>query len=91
MGQYKYNVKKKEIIIELCTIHQGKNKTLENYIPWFKKLWQSIHSKLDESEIYGIFRDSISLIINLHAPSNTILDLGYLYRNNCKKRKFCMS
>lgn len=70
MAQYKYNVKEQGTVRELCAMHQGNNEILEKYIPRFKKVWKSIRSKLDESEIYGIFKDSILPIINLHAQSN---------------------
>jgi len=70
MGQYKHNIKEQGTIIELCVMHQGNSETLEKYIPRLKKVWQSIYSKLDESEIYGIFRYSILSIIDMHAPCN---------------------
>jgi len=42
MGQYTHNIKEQETVINLCTMHQGYNEILENYIPWFQKVWQSI-------------------------------------------------
>lgn len=55
MGQYKHNIKEQSNVSELCTLHQGRSEILEKYGALFKKVWQSICSKLDENEIYAIF------------------------------------
>jgi len=68
-------------------MRQGSNEILENYMPRLKKVWKSIHSKLDGSEICGIFRDSILPIINLHAPSNNNMGFGVLVQELLQKEK----
>lgn len=68
-------------------MRKGGNETLERYIPWFKKVWQSIQSILDEIEICAIIKDSFVSIINLHAPSNKTIGFGALIQELLQKEK----
>lgn len=71
-------------------MRQGVNENLKKYIPWFRKLWQSIRIKLDESETSTIFRDYIMSLINLHAPSNKNTGFGALIQELLKKENILL-
>lgn len=91
MGQYKHNIKEQSTIIELCAMRQGGNETLDKYIPLFKKVWQSIRSKLDDNEICAIFRDSIVPLLNLHSPSNKNVSFVVLVQELLQKEKVLLA
>jgi len=87
MNQYKHNIKEYYIIIELCALHQGRNEILKKYICRFKNLWKSIHIHLDEKEIYGIFVDSILLVIKQNAIDYIELGFGIMTKCILEKEK----
>lgn len=75
MIQYKHTIKEQGNISELYTLHQGSIETIKKNILCFKKIWQTTRVKLDEYKIYGIFRESIIYVLQLHAPSAK--DVGF--------------
>ena len=42
---------------------------------------------MDENEIYGVFKDHILPIINLHAPSEKGIEFGILVKELLQKEK----
>ena len=91
MGQYNHNIKEYSNVFELCTLHQGSNETLEKYVIHFKKVWKSIHSKLDKNEICAIFLESIMLFLHLHAPSAKDVNFSVLVQHLLQKEKDFLS
>ena len=87
MNQYKHNIKEQSTVTELCALHQGSNETLEKYITRLKKVWQSIWSKLYETIIYGIFVDSILLVITQHALDYIEMGFGIMIERILAKDK----
>lgn len=48
-------------------------------------VWKSIISKLDENDIYGIFKYFILSIINLHAPTEKVIRFRVLVKELSQK------
>lgn len=91
MAQYNHNIKEQSKVHELCALQQGSNETLEKYILCFKKVCQSIWSKLDEHKIYTIFCESIIPIRNLHAPSAKDFSFSILVQHLLQKEKVLLA